>query len=216
MFKNLKKWFQSRRSNLEETTKSLGLDYNSISPLTVFNELALFELRHERQDWEIHNVISASDESVTTKLMAFDLQYEKDTSYTDSDGHYHHRTKTVGQTVLFTSKEGIYLPQMKIRPEGLWDKIAELFVTNNDIDFESNPLFSKRYFVEGHSEEDIRAAIDDEFMQLLEKTKNWSIATIDNKMLLYEEGRFLKGEEIEPLLHFIAQLYYVLSLEKTV
>lgn len=204
MFDKIKKIFKStpRRVQMEAVCTSLGMDFNWIGPSTVLKELEQMSIRYKRSDWEVLYVISATDEEVTTKVMSFDLQYTVQSQYGPI---------TTGQTIFFTSIQGTDLPEMSIRPEHIGDRLLEAFISNEDIDFERYPQFSKNYFVKGASETHVRAAINDEFVALLKETHDWRIESAKASMILYKKNKYVEPKDIEKYLNFVGLLHHALS-----
>jgi hypothetical protein len=83
-----------------------------------------------------NNIMTGTTSGLKTSL--FDYFYRTGSGKNSS---------TYTQTVAVFSQD-LWLPIFELRPEGFFDRVGEAFV-RHDIDFESHPDFSKRYFLRG-------------------------------------------------------------------
>ena len=84
------------------------------------------------------------------------------------------------------------LPEFRLRPESLLHKIGQVF-GHEDIDFESNPDFSKAYLLRGSDETWIRLVFDDEVLAFFEQTTG-ACCEGDRDRLIY----YRRGVRVEP------------------
>jgi hypothetical protein len=114
-----------------------------------------------------------------------------DYSYSINDGE---SSRTCAQTVAaFT--QSLWLPHFELRPEGLLDRIGEAFV-HRDIDFDSHPDFSRRYFLQGTDQAGIRKLFGPSLLTFLEQLpadEKWHIEGNLCKLIIYQSG-----VEVEP------------------
>jgi len=121
-----------------------------------------------------------------------------DYSYTISSGK---SSSTYTQTVAAFVQD-VSLPLFEMRPEGLMDRVGEMFV-HKDINFDSHPTFSRRYALRGKEEERIRELFTPALLSFLEAVpseKRWHIEGTDLTLLLYTQGKAVKPEEVRPFL----------------
>jgi hypothetical protein len=94
------------------------------------------------------------------------------------------------------------LPSFELRSEDVFDKIGDVF-THNDIDFDSNPEFSQRYFLQGSDETRIRNLFTAGMLAYFEQIpsdKQWHVESSGNAMILYRSRQLMKAAEIP---HFL-------------
>ena len=121
-----------------------------------------------------------SDATARLKTSLFDY------SFTVGGGKNSH---TYTQTVAAYSQE-LWLPLFEMRPEGFLDRIGEAFV-HKDIDFDSHPDFSRRYFCVGPDEAGIRKLFCPAllaFLQELPPERKWHIEGADSTLFVYRSG----------------------------
>jgi len=86
------------------------------------------------------------------EVMLFDYAY---TTGSGKNRSTHH------QTVAFFQSDALDLPEFVARPEGLFDKIGQVF-GYQDIDLPMHPEFSRRFILRGADEGRIRDAFTPE------------------------------------------------------
>jgi hypothetical protein len=121
-----------------------------------------------------------------------------DYSYMISGGK---SSTTYTQTVAAFSQD-LWLPIFELRPEGFFDRIGEAFVSR-DIDFESFPDFSKRYFLRGPAEETIRALFSPALISFLEglpAEEKWHIEGLDTTLVIYRSNVTVRADELQTFL----------------
>jgi hypothetical protein len=102
-------------------------------------------------------------------------------SNSNSESFYH------SQTVLVFYDESLDIPSFSLRPEHLWDKLANL-VGCQDINFENFPTFSKRYRLLTNQEADVRNLFQSNLINFYESNKLCSEA-IGPHLLIFPFGR---------------------------
>lgn len=91
------------------------------------------------------------------KITAFDYKYTVNSGKNSS---------TFVQTVAaFTAQAP--LPCFELRPEGFLDRVGEVFV-HRDINFDSNPQFSRRYILRGKDQDAVRTLFAPALLSYLE------------------------------------------------
>jgi len=94
------------------------------------------------------------------------------------------------------------LPPFELRSENIFDRIGEAFV-HNDIDFDSNPEFSKRYFLRSPDEEGARRLFTpglQAYFQQIPPDRQWHVETSANTLVLYRFPQLVTPAEIP---HFL-------------
>jgi len=113
-------------------------------------------------------------------------------------------------TVVQVSETDILAPDFALEPEGLWSKFSEL-VNGKDIDFNSFPEFSKKYYLRGHKEELVREFFSNTVIRFLENHQEMHIECHKNKLLFYKKRDLLSASEITLIVSFVEDLMAMLT-----
>ena len=114
-----------------------------------------------------------------------------DYSYTTGGGK---NSTTHAQTVAFLQSDGLDVPEFIARPEGLFDKIGQVF-GYQDIDLPVHPEFSRRYILRGADEHRIREFFTPEVARFFEANPGLSVEAKFDRFILYRPGRRLAPEQ---------------------
>lgn len=139
-----------RRAALAAWARSIGLAYAPARDAGMAARLPGFAVFHQGRNQYAYNVVSGVFEG--RELVAFDYHYETQHTVTvrekDANGRMRTRTETRTTHHHFSAvlvRPELPLKPLLIRPEGLFDKVADFF-GRGDLDFESAE-FSRRYHV---------------------------------------------------------------------
>jgi hypothetical protein len=127
-----------------------------------------------------------------------------DYSYTISTGK---SSSTVTQTVA-AFIQNLPLPVFDLHREGFFDRVGDVFL-RNDIDFESNPEFSRRYHLSGDEKDRVRQLFAPALLTYLEALpaeSKWHIEGCGFTLLLYRSGSKVDAEQIRPFLDETASI----------
>jgi hypothetical protein len=105
-------------------------------------------------------------------------------------------------TVIHVSDLDVNIPDFALEPEQLWTKISEM-TSGKDIDFQNHPLFSKKYYLRGEDEKNIRNFFTESLIGFLETHDNIHVESHKNKLLVYMKRDQLTTDEIKSALDFI-------------
>jgi hypothetical protein len=136
------------------------------------------------------NIMTGTTSGLKTSLF--------DYSYTTGGGK---NSSTHTQTVAAFSQD-FWLPIFELRPEGFLDRVGEAFV-RHDIDFESYPDFSKRYFLRGPAEATIRALFSPSLIAFLEQLpaeEKWHVEGQDTTLIVYASNTTVSADELAAFL----------------
>jgi len=95
------------------------------------------------------------------------------------------------------------LPPFELRSENILDKIGDAFA-RNDIDFDSDPEFSKRYFLRSPDEEGTRNLFTPGLLSYFEQIpadKQWHIENSAKTLMVYRYRQLANASEIPHFLH---------------
>ncbi len=115
-------------------------------------------------------------------------------------------------TLLQLSETELIIPDFALEPEGLWSKLFE-GVAGKDIDFDSHPAFSKKYYLRGENESAISTFFSESVIQFLENREEMHIECHKNRLLFYKKRDLLEPAEILYMCKF-AEDFLVIALSK--
>ena len=94
------------------------------------------------------------------------------------------------------------LPPFVLKPENLFDRLGDAFV-HNDIDFDSNPVFSGRYALKSPDEQAARHLFTPSLLTSMEQIptdKGWAIETSGTNLFIYRHGRTVSAADLQTFL----------------
>jgi hypothetical protein len=118
------------------------------------------------------------------------------------DYTYGNGKNSVTQTMTCFSQSA-ELPPFELRPENIFDKIGDV-ITHNDIDFDSNPEFSRRYHLRGPDETRMQMLFNPVLLGYLAQIppdKNWHVEASGPSLIIYRHRWPAKAAEIPALLN---------------
>jgi hypothetical protein len=95
-----------------------------------------------------------------------------------------------------------HLPLFELRPQGFLDRVAEMFV-HKDINFESHPVFSKRFVLKGEDEASIRSLFTPALLsafEMLPPEKKWHIEESGMTLLVYRSNITVAPQDLRTFL----------------
>lgn len=166
---------RQRIADMRAYAAEVGLGFSEARDTSHDEEYAHFELFRRGFDRAAYNTISGdmSYNDAVVRVNMGDFTYKTRETYTttDSKGRTTTRTRIVKHNFSYfiMGLPYITMPDLLIRREGLFDKIASAF-GKNDIDFESAE-FSRKYFVKCDSRKFAYDIIHPRMMEFLLETR---------------------------------------------
>jgi len=108
----------------------------------------------------------------------------------------------VSMTILEVTETDFAIPDFSLEPESLWSKFSEL-TFGKDIDFSNNPAFSKKYYLRGVEEGDIRSFFKPPLLEFLQHREGIHLEVKKSRILLFRDYRDLSVTEINDLILFV-------------
>lgn len=143
--------------------------------------LNLFERGRARQSL---NCLKKTEE--LGEIIIFDYHYT-----TGGGRHSQHHQ----QTVFCVESSRLSLPAFSLEPENIFHSFFQMF-GYQDIDFTSNPEFSKHYLLRGKDEQRIRSCFNIQVLQHFERVKGLAVEGSENLLIIYYPGTLIAPEEI--------------------
>lgn len=190
-----------RRQALQQLADELGFTFTPKPSDQVRATLPRFSLLQVGRQQQVQNLLQGSTE--TTQVLIFDWHYVIGTGKNSQN-----RVVTV---VAIQSAE-LRLPLWLCRPESVLDWWGLTF-DGRDIDFEDQPLFSKKYHLHGNNEARLRRLFDADVCSFFEQHAN-SYAEATGPWLLYcRDGKKIAPDKVRDLLQDAFQLHVLLKGE---
>jgi hypothetical protein len=106
---------------------------------------------------------------------------------------------SVTQTLAAFSQDQ-KLPPFALRPENLFDRLGDAIV-HKDIDFDSNPEFSKRYLLKSPDETNTRRLFTPSLLTYLQQFQtSWCVEGSGPTLLVYHGGRPVRPSDLPAFL----------------
>ncbi|MCL4132171.1 UNVERIFIED_CONTAM: hypothetical protein GTU68_053626 [Idotea baltica] len=181
-----------RQKSIQQISEEMHWKYDAFSAKEM-EELPSFGFFRTRKIDKVSNVLSNEDCTI------FDVQY--------SEGELIAKEVIKATMLHIHTKKAI--PNFTLDKEGIFEYILD-FAGYTDIDFEKHPDFSKRFYLAGENEENIRAFFTDDLILFLESNKQYHIEATKNGLLIIGKGRLKGIKEIKAL------AYFGMGLQKTI
>ena len=113
-------------------------------------------------------------------------------------------------TILQVSETDITVPDFALEPEGLFSVLFE-GVSGKDIDFDNHPVFSKKYYLRGLNENQVRNLFTEPIIQFLENREEMHIECHRNRLIFYKKRDLLEPSEILYISKFAEEFVSILQ-----
>jgi hypothetical protein len=124
------------------------------------------------------------------ELVLFDFRYT-----TQAGKH----TTTIEQTIAAFGLRDTRVPDFELWPEGFLSKLGQAFGMA-DINFDSNPEFSRRYRLRGTDREAVSRLFEPQAAGCLSGMAGWSIQGAHNWVIFFHDGHRQKPEDVPAFL----------------
>jgi hypothetical protein len=184
-----------RQKAFKQLAESLNLTFSERGDQSTLDAMCGFHLFSQGHARRISNVLTGKFNDIPVTLM--------DYKYTTGSGKSSH---TWNQTVVLFEYEKLSLPVFVLRPENLFDKIGSVF-GKKDIDFETAPVFSKKYLLRGDDEPSIRMIFNEWVLQYYEQHPGLSTEGDSRKLIYYRISKPVAPAKIEAFLQEGYEIY---------
>ncbi len=122
-------------------------------------------------------------------------------------------SKRVSQTVFFAKDRRWSLPNFKLKPEGWWHKIQQLF-GKKDINFSENPDFNEKWWLTGEFEAMIRESFSPEVRHFFEENPPMTVEGNNFYLVAYKPKKVLDEKEGAAFYERCVQLMQLLQTKE--
>jgi len=183
-------WYlgKKRAQALQALAAALSFTFTARGDDMLIGELGEFHLFSQGYRRRISNVLQGKFNLVPVTVM--------DYKYTTGGGKSSH---TWNQTVLVFDSDKLQLPRFLLRPENLIDKIESAF-GYKDINFDTAPVFSKKYLLRGENEAAVRNTFNGGILQYYEQHPGLSTEADGKKLIFYRTSKVVPPDKIQAFL----------------
>ena len=169
-----------RRDTLRAAAAQLGLDFAENDETGLQSGFTGFKLFSHGRGRTIRNIVYGRVDG-HVEVMLFDY------AYTSGSGK---NKRTYSQTVGFFQSDRLSLPEFIARPEGLFDKVGQVF-GYQDIDLLMHPEFSRRFILRGTDEAAIRDFFRPDVARFFEDNTGLSVEAKFDRFIVYRPAKRL-------------------------
>lgn len=175
---------QARTEKLKDVAENLGLDFHPAGDPAVMEAIAHLRLFNQGHGRKTQNMISGQSDDI--EIAIFEYRYM--TGGGNSQQTHH-------QTVISFQSSNLGLPEFELRPEHFFHRIGQV-LGYADIDFDTHPVFSKRYLLRGPDEAAIRGFFKPELLEFFESRQGVSLEASGDRLIYYRASTRIKPEEV--------------------
>ena len=180
-------WKERRRTKfLKEVAEKLGFDFTLKDDSSKF--LDGFPIHARGYGKKLSGLMRGRSASFDVAL--FDYRYTIGGGKT---------SQTRQQSVVWFQSSGLDLPDFSLAPRSFWHTVRRWF-GQDEIAFETHPLFSKKYIVLGSHEAAVRQIFNGRLLEFFEQHPGRCLEATGDRLLLYQPTKRLPPTEFPTLL----------------
>ena len=179
---------EERRKAFASLAADLGLEYSAQASERLMDRLRRFPLFERLGTEAVTNVLRGEARGIEVEV--FDLGY--------SVGSGKPGTNRYLNAIAFFSDD-LALPAFRLRPENCLDRLGGKMGWN-DVNFDSHPDFSKRYWLEGPDEDALRSAFTARILDDFEAHGGLTVMGAGDCLLVYRGEQRRPVEQTLPLM----------------
>ena len=163
-----------------------------------------FPIERGNKIWYEENLLSKYTE--IGKVESSDITLREGAMQDQSETHI---------TILHVSEIEEHIPDFALEPEGLWSKLFE-GVAGKDIDFVNHPEFSKKYYLRGEIEQNVRNFFTEPILNFLENREQMHIECHKSRLIFYKKSDLLEPAEILYVVKFAEEFLALVQQTKEI
>jgi len=193
------KYEKKRTAEMEAIAAEMGLDFRPEGDAGVASMLQSLSLFNHGRSRRFKNMIVGETNNVSIAIFSY--------QYTTGSGK---NQTTHVQTVISFQSSHLSLPNFELRPENMFHKIGQAF-GYGDIDFDTHPIFSKKFLLRGPDELSIRDLFSPEILSHFEENQGVCVEAGQQQLIFYRTRTRVKPQKIRD---FMAEGFGVYGLFK--
>ncbi len=185
---------KKRREQLAATAEEMGLCYfpdGDSNLLTQLQDFGLFNMGRARK---MTNLIQGDSGEV--KIAIFDYQYTTGSGKNSTTHRF---------SIAALQSQELNSPSFTMRPQNFLDRFGNM-LGFQDINFDTHPVFSKLFVLQGVDEEAVRIYFGKARLDFFESRPGVSVEAQPGMMFFYHSGKRIKPDELKD---FLASAYEV-------
>ena len=111
-------------------------------------------------------------------------------------------------TICYVAGAAAKFPEFALEPESMHTKLSEM-VGGKDIDFDAHPVFSRKYYLRGIDEQEVRTFFNERLIGFFETQPEMHVECHNGKLLLYRKRDLIEASEVQEILDFASALVAV-------
>jgi hypothetical protein len=176
-----------RTEALERVCYEMGFTFEAVGDLELLKTRGDLPLYRRGHSARARNMMSGRVGDDEVKVLDF--------QYTTGGGQHQ---QTVVQSIVLFPHGARGLPDLQFSPESVVHRIGQVF-GYQDIDFESNAEFSRRYLVRGPDETAIRAALYPDTLSFFAEHEGWTVEVRSDTVGAWRAGKRCEPKDIRAL-----------------
>ena len=184
---------------LRNVAYELGLTFMEKDEYGILNLLLDFKLFKQGGRKRIYNIIREIDSD--KELLIFDYHYTVSSN---------NSSKTYRQSVVLIHSKHFSLPFFLVRPEHLMDKVAAYFGWN-DIDFDTYPEFSKKFFLKSNDKDYTRSFFESRMLRRFRFSNGWYMEGNNFYLISYRKDKLLDPASVTEAYNKSVDIYGLLK-----
>ena len=178
---------QKRINELKKIAFERGFQFSDKSEKEFLSNFKNFVLFRNHYSNTVKNIIKGKRNGINFVL--FDQKY-----MTGSGGK---NSSQKQQTVIYVKLNDFSIPSFILKPENIIHKIGNV-VGFKDIDFDTNPEFSKKYFLKGNDTQAVKALFIPDILHFFEiKQQKATIECDGNSIIMYQLDKRINSLELQ-------------------
>lgn len=190
---------KERAERIRTIADEMGLQFSADGDSVVSDAIGHLRLFNQGQGRKFSNMISGQADDVEIAMFGY--------RFTTGGGN---QRQTHQQSVICFQSPLLALPDFEIRPESVFHKIGKA-LGYQDINFDSHPVFSKRFLLRGPEETAIREFFRPDILEFFESRQGVSVEASGDRLIYYRARKRIKPEEVKPFMEEGFQVYALLT-----
>ncbi len=178
-----------RAGLLKSRADELGFEFHPDGDKDLKDWLSRFRLFSKGRSRKFKNILRGR--TCDLDVVVFDYQY------TTGYGNY---ARTYETSVVGFRTYDINLPEFVLRPERFWNRVGVTLFGQQDIDFDTHPVFSKAFLLRGPDETAIRELFTESVLTHFESQSGVSVEAAGGTLLLYRHARLVGPADVRAFL----------------
>jgi hypothetical protein len=192
------KYEKARTEQFQAVSDELGLQFHPKGDPAFQSSISHHRLFNQGHSRRTKNMIFGQTEDIELAIFGY--------RYTTGSGKHQ---QTHQQTVISIQSPHLALPEFELRPENFLHKIGKVFGFT-DVNFDSHPLFSKRFLLRGSDVAAIRDLFTSELLEYFETQEGVSVEATKDGLIFYRASKRIKPTDVRAFMEEGFRVYGIL------